>query len=137
MKKLLLVIVCIIGLHANEDQIERDLTYMKSQIIQCLDKDLLKGYAILANIVRYKAGNDYWTTAIQMFFDYVDTNCPNEANAISSISSRYNNEQSTVMSMFILSHALMSAGEMMYDEGKLISDAGLEAARSMVRSRRR
>ena len=120
-KVLMLLFISMLWLNAANDQVGRDLDYMKDQIDQCLNKDLLKAYAVLGNIARYKIGNDYWWDSIRLFFDYLDEKCPSEAAAISGIIMRYNEKQQGVIGAFLVSHGMISAGELMTNEGIAIS----------------
>lgn len=65
-----------------------DLRYMSSIMTDCANKDKVKYIALMANINQYTDGNDTFE-AIQLFADYIDKYCSNEAQIINRIASNY------------------------------------------------
>lgn len=65
-----------------------DLKYMSSIMTDCANRDKVKYIALMTNINQYTDGNDTFET-IQLFADYIDRYCSNEAETINRIASKY------------------------------------------------
>ena len=78
-----------------------DLHYMSSIMTDCANKDKVKYIALMTNINQYTNGDDTFE-AIQLFADYIDRYCSNEANMINRIANNYSKKGQAAIVMQLI-----------------------------------